>query len=234
MRRTYKCLAMVCFSLLNLGVGSSSSRVRSPETECPAIMVECPTQLIEPDDPFKITVTVTGADPKLSLSYNWSTSAGTIVSGQGTPMITMRDPKSHCHTTTVTVTVAGLDSSCQNTASCTMVVDMAPVSRKFDEYGGITFKDEKARLDKFAAQIKQEAGASGYIVFYNGRRANDSRARRRAARDRMYLINIGGIDANRVVTVEGGERAKRTMELWIAPQGAPAPPLFMVSPAPCP
>lgn len=227
MLRTFNCLAVICFSLMSLGV-------RAPETQCPAIMVECPARLIKPDDPFKVTVTVTGADPKLSLSYNWSTSAGTIISGQGTPAITMLDPKPHCHTTTVTVKITGLDSSCQNTASCTMVVDTPPVSRKFDEYGDIAFKDEKARLDKFGAQMKQEFGASAYIVFYKGLRANDSRARRRAARDRMYLINIGGIDANRVVAVEGGERAKLTMELWITPQGAPAPPRFMVSPAPCP
>ena len=231
MRRTYKCLAVICFSLLSL---SMHRPPRLPQAECPTITVDCWTDLIEANQPFKVSVTVNGADQKLSLSYKWSTSAGTIISGQGTPTITIQNPKPHCQTTTATVEVGGLDSSCRNSASCTMVVDAAPVGRKFDEYGAIAFKDEKVRLERFAAQLKSETGAQGYIVFYNRRRARRSQAQRRANRDRMYLININGIDDARIVTVDGGERDKPIIELWIAPQGAPGPPGFMIRIPECP
>ncbi len=108
------------------------------------------------------------------------------------------------------------------------------MSRKFDEYGDISFDDEKGRLDKFAAQLKNEPDSQGHIVFYNGVRANNRASQRQAKRGRAYLINTDGIDAKRIFAVKGGERDAMTIELWISPQGAPVPPDF-VSPLPqCP
>jgi hypothetical protein len=231
MRRSFNYLAVICFSLLSL---SMHKPLRLHRAECPTITIDCWTDLIESNQPFKVSVTVTGADQKLSLSYKWSTSAGTIISGQGTPTITIQNPKPHCQTTTATVEVGGLDASCQNSASCSVNVDPPPVSRKFDEYGAIAFKDEKVRLERFAAQLKKELGGQGYIVFYNRRRASNSQAQRQANRDRMYLININGMDEARIVTVDGGARDETTFELWIAPQGAPAPPNFMIRIPECP
>jgi hypothetical protein len=49
------------------------------------------------------------------------------------------------------------------------------------------------------------------------------------------LVNTRGIDAGRLVTVDGGCRADLTVELWIVPSGATAPAASMdnaVSPCP--
>lgn len=230
MRRIFK-LTVIGISLMSLNM---SAPTPSGRTQCPTITIECATELIEPNKPFKVTVNVDGADPKLSLSYNWSTSAGTIVSGQGTPAIIIQNPLPHCQTTTATVEVAGLDSSCQRTASCTTTIYGIPVSRKFDEYEAIGFKDEKARLEKFAAQLRTEPGSTGYIVFHQGRRANAGQAVRRAERAKIYLVNTVEIDSARILTVDGGERDAMMIELWIAPQGAPAPPDFVSTLPKCP
>jgi hypothetical protein len=190
--------------------------------ECPTITVECPTDLSELGETITVTATLTGAGSSSNPTYNWNVSAGTIVGGQGTPTVTV---KLDCQTMTATLEVGGLDPSCQNRASCSLIIERPPVARKFDQYGDIAFKDEKARLDRFAAQLKNEAGSSGYIVFYDGSSANAGKAERRASRSKIYLINTVGIDNDRILTVDGGGgRKELALELWIAPQGAVPPP----------
>ena len=94
---------------------------------------------------------------------------------------------------------------------------------KFDEYGNIRFNDEKARLDNYAIPLQNDPGAQGYIIAYGGRRGVAGEAQARADRAKNYLVNTRGIDAGRLVTVDGGYREDLTVELWIVPTGATAP-----------
>jgi hypothetical protein len=122
---------------------------------------------------------------------------------------------------TATVELGGLDPSCTRTASCTTSVKAAiPPPTKFDEYGDIRFNDEKARLDNYAIQLQNQPGANGYIIAYG---TCEGEAQARADRAKNYLVNTRGIDAGRIVTVDGGCRADLAVELWIVPQGATAP-----------
>lgn len=221
MRRTLKCLAMVCVSLLSL---SMSAPVRSPGAECPTVMVDCPTSCYKPGQPFTVTASVTGGDPTKSLSYNWSVSSGTINSGQGTPSITLTQP-TDCQIITATVEITGLDASCQNTASCSTTTDCCwiPVSRPFDKYGDLAFADEKKRLDYFAEQLKNEPDSQGYILVYSKRGARAGEAQARATRAKDYLVTKGGIVAERLVTIDGGDHERLAIELWITPQGGRPP-----------
>jgi hypothetical protein len=91
---------------------------------------------------------------------------------------------------------------------------------KFDEYGNIKFNDEKARLDNYAIQLQNQPGAQGYILAY-GSCAGEAEARAQRAKD--YLVNTRGIDAGRLVTVDGGCRSDLSVELWIVPTGATPP-----------
>jgi len=155
------------------------------------------------------------------VTYNWSVSAGTISSGQGTSSITVDTAGLGGQTVTATVEVGGLDPACSRTASCsTSVTAPAPPATKFDEYGNIRFNDEKARLDNYAIQLQNQPGAQGYIIAY-GSCAGEAQARADRAKD--YLVNTRGIDAGRIVTVDGGCRSDLSVELWIVPTGATAP-----------
>src|SRR5215813_4741387 len=48
---------------------------------------------------------------------------------------------------------------------------------KFDEYGDIMFRDEKARLDNAAIQLSHEKGYILYLVIYAGKTSCVSEAR---------------------------------------------------------
>jgi hypothetical protein len=220
MRRSFNYLAVICFSLLSL---SMDAPLQSPATECPTVMVDCPTSCYKPGQPFTVTASVTGADPKKTLSYNWSVSSGTINSGQGTPSITLIQ-STDCQVMTATVEVTGLDSSCQNTASCSTTTDCCwTVSRKFDKYGDLAFADEKKRLDNFAQQLKNEPDSQAYIIVYGKQSARTGEAQSRADRAKQYLTDKLGIKAERILTIDGGTHVRFALELWITPQGGRPP-----------
>jgi len=148
-------------------------------------------------------------------------SAGTISSGQGTSSITVDTTGLGGQSVTATVEIGGLDPACSRTASCTATVTApAPPATKFDEYGNIRFNDEKARLDNYAIQLQNQPGAQGYIIAY-GSCAGEAQARADRAKD--YLVNTRGIDAGRLVTVDGGCMPELKVELWVVPTGATAP-----------
>jgi len=185
---------------------------------CPAITVSCPDAV---DQGATITFTASLQGGGGTPTYNWSVSAGTIASGQGTTTITVDTAGLGGQTVTATVDVGGLDPACSKTASCsTQVRPPAPVCTKFDEYGNIRFNDEKARLDNFAVQLQNQPGSTGYYIVY-GSCAGEGQAR--ADRAKNYLVSNRGIDAARIVVIDGGCRAEFGVELWVCPQGATAP-----------
>ncbi len=96
---------------------------------------------------------------------------------------------------------------------------------KFDEYGDIRFSDEKTRLDNLAIQLSNDKDAVGYIIVYAGRKATVAEAQLRATRARDYLINVREISPERIKAIDGGHQEEFTVQLYIAPSGAEAPPL---------
>src|SRR3989440_4475436 len=137
-----------------------------PILACPTVRVSCPGDL-DQGAPATFTAEVGQGTPEVTPTYNWTVSAGTITSGQGTSSITVDTKGLGGQTVTATVEVGGVDPSCGRTASCSTPVrpiPRAPV--KFDTYGNIRFNDEKARLDNFAIQLQNEPNAQGYIIRY--------------------------------------------------------------------
>lgn len=191
---------------------------------CPTVSVSCPSE-VDDGAPLTFTANVTGGPSTLSPTYNWSVSAGTISGGQGTSEITVDTKGVGGQTITATVELGGVDPACSRTASCsTSVKTVVPnLPTKFDEYGNIRFNDEKARLDNYAIQLQNSPGSQGYIIAYGGRRGVAGEAQARADRAKNYLVNTRGIEAGRLVTVDGGYKEELTVELWIVPTGANPP-----------
>ncbi|HUS12230.1 MAG TPA: hypothetical protein VMZ30_17320 [Pyrinomonadaceae bacterium] len=184
---------------------------------CPTVSVSCPSEVDE-GSPITFSASLSG---DMNVTYNWTVSAGTISGGQGTSSITVDTTGLGGQSVTATVELGGLDPSCSRTASCTASIK-APVAPavKFDEYGNIKFNDEKARLDNYAIQLQNQPGSQGYIVAY-GSCAGEAEARANRAKD--YLVNTRGVDASRLMTVDGGCRSDLTVELWVVPTGATPP-----------
>ena len=191
-----------------------------PAPPCPTVSVSCPSD-VEAGQPITFTASVAGETGGATPTFNWSVSAGTISSGQGTSTITVDTTGVGGQSVTASVTVGGLDPSCNATASCTTGVKPPPRQpTKFDEYGNIRFNDEKARLDNYAIQLQNDPGSSGVIIVY-GSCAGEAQQRGDRAKD--YLVNTRGIEAGRITVVDGGCRSDLTVQLWIVPAGATAP-----------
>jgi hypothetical protein len=189
----------------------------TPPPPCPTVSVSCP-DTAPPDQPITFTANVSGGPG--TQTYNWSVSAGTISSGQGTSSITVTGAPAG-GSVTATVELGGIDPSCTRTASCTTQIQAPPRQpTRFDTYGNIRFNDEKARLDNFAIQLQNEPTSQGYIIGYG---TCDAEGQTRANRAKDYLVNTRGIDASRLVVVDGGCMPELRVDLWIVPSGATPP-----------
>jgi hypothetical protein len=212
-----------CVAFTSTTVTVTACDCYRPPPACPEVRVSCPSD-VQVGSPITFTAQISGGDPNVTPTFNWTVSAGTITSGQGTGSITVDTTGLGGQTVTATLDVGGYDRTCATSASCTtQVLPGPPPARKIDEYGNIRFNDEKARLDNFAIELQNDPTAQGYIIAYGGRRGRAGEAQRRADRAKDYLVNTRGVDASRIVTVDGGFREDLTVELWIVPQGATAP-----------
>lgn len=199
---------------------------------CPVVSVSCPSD-VEEGQTITFSASVTSGDQSVTPTYNWSVSAGTITSGQGTSTITVDTTGIGGQTVTASVDAGGYAPACSTTASCSTQVKTKPIiePQRFDEYGDIRFNDEKARLDNYAIQLQNTPGVEGYIIAY-GRCAGEGQTR--ADRAKNYLVNTRGIEAARIVTIDGGCREDLSVQLWIVPAGAMKPAADSATVSPCP
>ena len=193
-----------------------------PRPYCPSVAIYCP-DTVPAGQPVTFTANVSGGTPNINPTYNWTVSAGTITSGQGTTSITVDTAGLGGRPITAKVEVMGYNLECN--ASCTTQVPERPISSTFDEYGNIARDDEKARLDNFAVALQNAPGARGYYIIYPGRNTRPGEADRRAAFAREYLMNTRGIESRRIVTLVGAPSDALTIRLWIVPEGADPPPM---------
>ena len=187
---------------------------------CPEVKLSCPDHATE-KAPVTFTASLSGGAPGVVATYNWTVSNGHIVSGQGTSSITVDTAGLAGLTISATVDVGGYGIPCPG--SCSVSLPIEEISKKFDEYYDIARNDEKARLDNYAIELQNEPGRQGYIIVYPARKAKSNDAQQRAQRISDYLINSRGIDPSRFTVKIGAARDGWLTELWIVPQGAPAP-----------
>ena len=189
---------------------------------CPAIEVVCPTSSSY-GQPLTFSSHLTGGVPaNINAVYNWTVSAGTIVSGQGTETIKVDTTSAAGQTITATLSVGGYNLECA--ASCSIIPGVPPpASRKFDEFPDISRNDEKARLDNFTIELQNDPSATGYVVVYPGRSSKRSEVQEHFGHVVDYLVNSRKIDQARIRTIEGKKRDQLFVELWIVPLGATPP-----------
>jgi hypothetical protein len=191
-----------------------------PPVVCPNVSIYCP-DTVTLGAPVTFTANLSGGTANITPIYNWSVSAGTIISGQGTPSIQVDTTGLGGQPITANLSVEGYNLSCP--ANCTVQVPRKITSTLVDYYPPIKRDDEKARLDNFAIQLQNDPNAKGYIVVYGGAKAKPAEKQKRIKMAYDYLVTTRGIDAGRIVTMEGGMRDVTTTELWIVPLGADPP-----------
>lgn len=187
---------------------------------CPEVRVSCPDHATE-KAPATFTASLSGGTSGVVPTYDWTVTNGHIVSGQGTPSITVDTAGLAGQTIKATVDVGGYGIPCP--ASCSVSLPIEEISKKFDEYYDIARNDEKARLDNYAIELQNEPGRQGYIIVYPARKAKSNEAQQRAERISDYLVNSRGIDPSRFTVKIGTARDNWLIELWVVPQGATPP-----------
>jgi hypothetical protein len=166
-----------------------------------------------------------------ALNYTWTISpaAAKILSGAGTPTISVDSTGLGNQTVSATLVVndGSGEAACRQVSHASTSVVRTPLppreGREFDVCCSCFFDDQKARLDNLAVEMQNDPSASAYIFGYGGRTSRTGEADRLITRARDYLINKRGIDAARIVVVNGGYREENCVEMWIVPRGAPVP-----------
>ena len=189
---------------------------------CPSVEIVCPTN-IAIDQPLTFTSNVTGgSNPSSTPFYNWTVSAGTIITGQGTNTIKVDTTGLAGQTVRATLSIDGYNLECS--ADCGISIPLPKLNnRKFDEFPDISRNDEKARLDNFGIELQQDPTATGYVIVYPGRSGKRGDVQHHADRIVEYMVNSRGLDQRRIVTLVGPARDELFVELWITPQGATPP-----------
>lgn len=189
--------------------------------ECAAISVSDPAGITQPGDTMTFTAIVSGGTAS-NLTYNWTVSAGTIESGQGTPSITVRTTREMANSNvTATVDVGGQDPACNcpRTASGNGSVAPKPEAVLIDEFGKLANDDVRGRLDAFFAELANNPNNQGYIINYGTDRDV-------AARERLITnhINFRRFDRSRITMVRGGDNGGViNTKLYRIPPGADNP-----------
>ena len=212
-------LNCVAFSLVSIIV-TDCPPPPPPPPVCPTVNVSCP-EIGTENASVTFTANFSGGSPNITPGYNWTVSAGRIISGQGTPSITVDTSGLAGQTVRASVDITGFGTPCP--ASCSVAIPIMNKPRKFDEYYDIARNDEKARLDNYAIELQGEPGSQGYIIVYPSRRARPNDAQARAQRISDYLVNSRGIDASRFTVKMGAVREDWLFELWVVPEGARPP-----------
>jgi hypothetical protein len=201
-----------------------------PKSPCPfPVNISAPQQVKEGEIiTYSADVAYSGTS---SLRYNWKVTPANarIISGLGSPTLNVDSTGLGGQRITATLTAddGSSDPTCAQSAQAVAIIvpieKVSIVAREFDECDKCTFDDQKARLDNLAVELQNDPSTRAYIIAYGGRMSPLGQVEMLMKRSREYLVAQRGIDASRLVVVNGGFREEDNVELWLVPSGAAAP-----------
>jgi len=210
----------LCQNFLSVGTGQE---VRTP---CTALYLHLPSYVVSGSAPLPIKLDISGAKELLGdektrqLVFRWEVSDATIVSGQGTPNITVDIGKPQAlgvRNVVVAVDVKGIPPYCETGLTRSLRINPACASPPtFDTYCDLPLKSEESRLDALANALKADPNSVAYILAYAGQGACIWEAEWRTNRAKKYLVEKRAIDSERVITMDGGFREKSVIEIFVA------------------
>ena len=94
---------------------------------------------------------------------------------------------------------------------------------KFDSYGRLITDDEAAHLDLFHEELRNHPNLRGFLIGYDDPSVPRGVFLRRLYGDQTYLVELRGLEPNRLSVIDGGCREKLTFEMWLAPLNGKPP-----------
>lgn len=186
--------------------------------ECPTTFdVSGPSAVTKPGDTMTFTANVSGGSAE-NITYNWSVSAGSIESGQGSPSITVRVPADLFNsniTATVEISGTNLCAECPRTQSETAPTAPKDIITPFDTFGPLPNDEVRGRLDNYFVALRNDPTATGYIVIDGPER--DAARRETLIRNHMRLRKF---PTDRIQIVRGDTSAGEVFtKLYVIPAG---------------
>ena len=137
-----------------------------PPCTCPTFTISGPSGITPAGGTMTFSANVSGGTAE-NITYNWTVSAGSIESGQGTPTITVRVP-ADLYDSNITATVGidgtGLCTECERSRSETAPTGPRDTVPPFDTFGPLPNDDVRGRLDNYFVALRNDPTASGYIL----------------------------------------------------------------------
>lgn len=193
-------------------------------SHCPFLRIVGLPYVPKPNSPLEFKANVEANDKKIQPTFAWKVSQGQIISGQGTDTIKVELPGGASGGVVAMVNVVGYSLECPvETTTANAKTTIGTNHFLFDEFGRINCEDELARLDNLAITLQNDPTLQVHIVIYGGRVGFQNEALARAARMKSYLVQSRGLEADRVITVDGGYRNELSGELWLSSRGTVAP-----------
>ena len=187
---------------------------------CPTVAIASAAEVNSPDA-AEFKVSVTGGSADVDPLYNWTVSAGTISSGQGTSSIQVAtDGMAAGDVIEAEVEVRGFQGSCDTSASASI-----KVVKKATKVFEAAYKDD-AELARLLDGLvgKREPDGKAYIVFHAGRDAPAGELDRLKKTAKAHIETRGEDPAN-YPFMDGGTRDQTSIEFWLAGPEGEAPPL---------
>ncbi|HEX8072763.1 MAG TPA: hypothetical protein VF546_22640 [Pyrinomonadaceae bacterium] len=189
---------------------------------CPAVTVSSPNVTAPVGATVTFNARVAGDTTPPGLTYDWRVSGGVIVGGQGTPTINVATAAALEKSVTASVEIGRLDAVCPATAA--HAVRLA-LPRWLNAEARALLRGVK--LKEYVAEFKAEDGAQLYIVARaQGAECPDEETLARASLARKYMVKLEGVEAGRIVLMNGGrvlQAGDPLLEFWIVPPGAEPP-----------
>lgn len=92
-----------------------------------------------------------------------------------------------------------------------------------DEGSGLSFEEDKGRIDLFAEQMKKNKTAKAYIIAYGGLVSYKNEAAIRLRCIRNYLRSAHQVLPSRLKLIDGGYRVEVSVRLYLVNPGDPKP-----------
>jgi hypothetical protein len=191
----------------------------------------CPNVSVQPSSPqpvregqaISFSANIAGGDPRIQPMIVWSTSAGTVVSGQNSRKIEVDTAGAGTNTpdrqVVADVWVSGYAPECLLQAKA--AIKIIPPAVKFGEFGEVDANGLSTNLN-IVAKFLEQSPDSLFLIAYAGRNS-----------ERGFTVNwlkkirdglaAAGVAPRRINAVDGGFRETPLFDFWMVPQGAEPP-----------
>ncbi len=189
---------------------------------CPAISVESSSYQVPVGDTLVFGAVTKNAPA--NVTYNWSISAGTIISGQGTSLIKVSTAElADGMFVTATVEIGGIPRSCNSAASSS--AEIIPAAQLVTKGTFTNSQELKNAVQQFitATGLKDPENAGmGFIYLYAGPKTTESSMK--IFKDAI----VSAFEYNKILPHqykigEGGKKKLATYEMYLIKEGSPDP-----------